>query len=63
LKKLNPKEKAVTKLVAKIAEPMNQLGQWASDQVFGSVSFAKIKSAAFMSNSRVFQTTYLMHLS
>jgi len=53
----------VTKLVAKIAEPMNQLGQWASDQVFGSVSFAKIKSAAFMSNSRVFQTTYLMHLS
>jgi len=27
------------------------------------VSLAKIKSAAFMSNSRVFQTTYLMHLS
>jgi hypothetical protein len=27
------------------------------------VSFAKIKSAEFMSNSTVFQTTYLMHLS
>lgn len=40
MKKLNPKEKAVTKLVAKMAEPMNQLGQWASDQVLGSWSLA-----------------------
>jgi hypothetical protein len=28
----------VTKMVAKMAEPMNQLGQWASDQVLGSWS-------------------------
>ena len=35
----------------------------AGQSLHKGVSLAKIKSSAFMSNSRAFQTTYLMHLS